>query len=316
MKRIVIASILVIMLAAAVIFAGCTSPSKTISPATTPTTPQGQTITVPYGEDVKVSLDAPATTEVYLTMTARADSRNIGGGRPFMRLQVNGKEITAVRLVNKDLNFTYGDGFKASYWSRNMSAWYLFFSPDFLAYEDPTYADRILEGNAYSYKFDVSDIVNKGAPNEVVIMNIGDEAAAQYKNPGDIEYYKSAPIVASPVRFEGKGAGVVKITKDASPTRLVVGKTSVVSVTITNNLPGTITDIEVADSDVPQGLSGKPMNGKLEKHLTSGQSYTFTYDVTAEKKGSYTLGAVTATFADATGNYQKISSGTVTITVI
>ena len=63
-----------------------------------------------------------------------------------------------------------------------MSAWYLFFSPDFVGYDNPKLDDHILEGNAYVYKFDVSDIVNKGAPNEVVIENIGDEVAAQYTN--------------------------------------------------------------------------------------------------------------------------------------
>ena len=58
------------------------------------------------------------------------------------------------------------------------------------------------------------------------------------------------------------------------------------------------------------------MSGKLEKPIASGESYTVSYDVTADKVGSYTLGTASATFADTTGNYQKISSGTVSITVI
>jgi hypothetical protein len=41
-----------------------------------------------------------------------------------------------------------------------------------------------------------------------------------------------------------------------------------------------------------------------------------TYDVTAIREGTYTLGAATATFADPSGNYQRLSSGTVTITVL
>lgn len=317
MKRVFFTCILAIALAAAVIVAGCSGPQRTISSATTiPTTPPVQSVTVPYGEDVKVTLDSPATSEVYLTMNARADSKNVGGGRPFMRIKVNGKDITSERLVNKKLNFTYAGGFRTTYYGKNLSAWYLFFSPNSTIYDDPGFNDHIVEGNAYAYKFDVSDIVNRGVPNEIVLENIGDEVAAQYTNPSDIEFYKSAPIIVNPIRLEGKGADVVQITKDASPIRLIVGKKSTVNLTIRNDLPGTITDVEIADSDLPAGLSGQPLNGKLEKTLASGESYTISYDVTADKVGSYTLGTASATFADTTGNYQKISSGTVSITVI
>ena len=79
-------------------------------------------------------------------MTARADAKDLSGGRSFMRITVNGKKITSERLVNKNLNFTYGDGFKTTYWSTNMSAWYLFFSPDFVGYDNPKLADHILRG--------------------------------------------------------------------------------------------------------------------------------------------------------------------------
>ena len=316
MKRVFITCFLAIVLISAIVITGCTT-QKTISPSPAiPTTTTSQSVTVPYGEDVKVNLDAPATSEVYLTMTARADSKELGGGRSFMRIKVNGKNITGERLVNKKLNFTYGDGFNTSYYSKNMSAWYLFFSPDFVGYDNPNLADHILEGSAYLYKFDVSDIINKGAPNEVVLTNIGPEVAAQYTDPKTIEFYKSATIIINPIRLEGKGTEVVQITKDASPTRLIAGKKSTVTLTIKNDLPGTISDVEVTDADLPSGLSGQTVTGKLDKPVASGQSYTVTYDVTPDKTGTYILGAATATFADSTGNYQKISSGTVTLTVI
>jgi hypothetical protein len=265
---------------------------------------------------MKMNLDAPGTSEVYLTMTARADSKELGGGRSFMRIQVNGKNVTGERLVNKNLNFTYGDGFKTTYYSTNMSAWYLFFSPDFVGYDNPKLADHIREGNAYMYKFDVSDLVNKGAPNEVGIENIGDEVAAQYTDPKTIEFYKSASIIINPIKLEGKGTEVVQITKEASPTRIIVGKKSTVTLTIRNDLPGNITDVEIADAALPSGLSGQSIAGKVSTPIAAGGSYTVTYDVTAEKVGTYTLGAATTTFADPTGNYQKLSSGTVTITVM
>ena len=309
--------LMALILVSAIFIAGCASSSRTVSPSTTSSTVQPvMTATVPYGEDVKVSLDSPATSEVYLTMTARADSKELSGGRSFMRIKVNGKEISAERLVNKNLNFTYGDGFKSSYWSRNMSAWYLFFSPDFVGYDNPKLADHILEGSAYVYKFDVSDLVNKGAPNDVVIENIGDEVASQYTDPKTIEFYKSASIIVNPIKLEGKGTDVVQITKDAAPTRIVVGKKSIVTLTMNNNLPGSITDVEITDAALPQGLSGQTISGKVTNPIQTGGSYSVNYEVTAEKTGTYTLGAATATFADPTGNYQKISSGTVTITVI
>jgi hypothetical protein len=317
MKRLIIACLLALMLVSAVFLAGCTSSPKTITPTTTmPTKSVVQTVTVPYGEDVKLSLDAPATSEVYLTMTARADSKELSGGRSFMRAQVNGKNITGERLVNKNLNFTYGDGFKSNYYSKNMSAWYLFFSPDYIGYDNPKLADHILEGNAYAYKFDVSDIVNKGAPNDVVIENIGDEVAAQYTDPKTIEFYKSASIIINPIRLEGKGTEVVQLTKEAAPTRIIVGKKSTVTLTIRNDLPGNITDIEIVDTALPSGLSGQTITGKVSDPIPAGGSYTVSYEVTAEKAGTYTLGTATTTFADPTGNYQKLSSGTVTLTVM
>ncbi len=316
MKQSLFVCTLALVLVAAVLAAGCTG-EKRIAPTTPlPATPSIQQVTVPYGEIAKVTLDAPTTSEVYLTMTARANAKELSGGRSFMRITVNGKEILAPRLVNKKLNFTYGDGFKSSYYSTNMSAWYLFFSPDFVGYDNPKLFDHILEGNAYVYKFDVSDIVDKGAPTEVAIENIGDEVAAEYSDPKDIEFYKSASIIINPIRLEGKGTNVVQLTKEASPTRIVVDKKTTVTLTITNNLPGSLTDVEIKDADLPSGLSGTPVTGKADRAIAAGETYTVTYQVTAEKAGTYTLGAASATFADPTGNYQKLSSETVTVTVI
>jgi hypothetical protein len=324
MKRVLCTSLIALMLVSAVFIAGCAGdrriddPTRTLptTQSTLPPVQMNKAVNVPYGEEVKVSLDAPTTSEVYLSMTARAESKELGGGRSFMRIRVNGKEITGERLVNKKLNFTYGDGFNTSYYSTNMSAWYLFFSPDFVGYDNPKMKDHILEGSAYIYKFDVSNIVNKGAPNEIALENIGDEVAAQYTNPKDIEFYKSATIIINPIQLEGKGANVVEITKVAAPTRIIVGKTSNVTLTLKNNLPGSITDVEITDANLPPGLSGKIIVGKLDKPLQTGQTYSVTYEVTADKVGTYTLGAASTTFADSTGNYQKLSSGTVTLTVI
>ena len=316
MKRVLFTVIVAALLILSALSAGCTdsrSPNQKAVVVTSTTLPAS--VSVPYGEEVKTSLDAPATSEVYLTMTARADTKALSGGRSFMRIVVNGKNITGERLVNKNLNFTYGDGFKTSYWSPNMSAWYLFFSPDFVGYDNPKLADHILEGNAYVYKFDVSDIVNKGAPNVVAIENIGDEVAAQYTKPEDIEFYKAATIVINPIKLEGKGVDVVQITKEAAPVRIIVGKKSTVTLTIRNDLPGSISDVEIADAALPNGLSGQIINGKVDNPIKSGDTYTVSYDVTADKEGTYTLGAAEITFADSTGNYQKLRSGTVILTV-
>jgi hypothetical protein len=318
MKRVLFTITVTVMLILAAMTVGCTGSSK--SPGqqvvVVTSTTQPASVNVPYGEEVKISLDSPATSEVYLTMTARADAKTLSGGRSFMRITVNGKNITSERLVNKNLNFTYGDGFKTSYWSTNMSAWYLFFSPDFVGYDSPKLADHILEGNAYVYKFNVADLVNKGSPNEVTVENIGDEVAAQYTDPKDIEFYKAATIVINPIKLEGKGTDVVQVTKEAAPVRIIVGKKSTVTLTIKNDLPGSITDVEITDAALPSGLSGEIVSWKVDKPIATGSSYTVSYDVTPDKTGSYTLGAAQITFADATGNYQKISSGTVTLTVI
>ncbi len=318
MKHVLVSVMVAALLVLSAMTAGCTESKTPVKQVivTTATTQPPQSLNVPYSKEVGVTLDAPATTEVYLTMNARADAKDLAGGRSFMRIKVNGKEVGGDRLANKDLNFTYSKGFKTSYWSENKSAWYIFFSPNFTGYDNPKFDDHIFEGNAYAYKFDVSDIVNKGAPNEVVFENIGDEIAAEYTDPKVVEFYKGATLVLDPVRLEGKGADVVRITKEASPVRIIVGKKIQVNLSITNDLPGNISDIEITDSTLPRGLSGTPVSGKLNDPVTSGSTFTTGYEVTAEKSGTYTLGAAAITFADATGNYQKISSGTVTVTVI
>jgi len=320
MKRVLFTATIAALLILAAMTAGCTDSQNQNQKAVYATpTPSPTTVTVPYGEEVKTVLDSPATSEVYLTMTARADAKSLSGGRSFMRIKINGKNITAERLVNKNLNFTYADDptpRSRSYWSQNMSAWYLFFSPDFVGYDNPKLVDHIVEGSSYVYKFNVSDIVNKGAPNDIVVENIGDEVAAQYTDPKDIEFYKAASIVISPIRLEGKGSDVVQVTKEAAPVRIIVGKKSTVTLTITNSLPGSLTDVEIRDAALPDGLSGQTITGKVDKPIESGGKYTVSYDITADKTGSYTLGAAQITFADATGNYQKLSSGTVTLTVI
>lgn len=317
MKRVLFTVFMAALLVLLAMSAGCTetrSPSHQAVIVTSTTAPA--TLNVPYGEEIKVSLDSPATSEVYLTMNARADKKDLSGGRAFMRIRVNGKEITSERLVNKKLNFTYGDGYNTTYWSTNKSAWYLFFSPDYVGYNNPKIADHILQGNAYEYKFAVSDIVNKGAPNDVVVENIGDEVAAEYTDPNDIEFYKSAPIVINPIRLEGKGSDVVQVTKEVAPVRIIVGKKSTVTLTIKNDLPGSISDVEIIDPALPSGLNGETKSGKVDQPIQNGAKYTVTYDLTADRTGTYTLGAAVVTFADSTGNYQKINSDTVTVTVI
>src|SRR5512138_640722 len=138
MKRIAVIVSVAAMLILAAMVAGCTGSSKSpVQAAVVTSTTAPVSVSVPYGEEIRTSLDSPATTEVYLTMTARADAKSLSGGRSFMRVRVNGRNITAERLVNKNLNFTYGDGFKSNYWGKNMSAWYLFFSPDFVGYDNP-----------------------------------------------------------------------------------------------------------------------------------------------------------------------------------
>jgi hypothetical protein len=308
------------MLLLSLMAAGCTGTSKppetpdvVITPAATPVP---ESADVPYGGEVRTSLNAPITAEVCLTMKARADAKDLAGGHPFMRIRVNGREITGERLVNKELNFSYGTGFRTSYWNTNMSAWYLFFSPDFTGYINPEFADRIVEGSAYEYSFDVSDIVDRGAPNEVVIENIGDEAAALYTDPGDIEFYKSADIIIHPIRFEGRGADVVQVSKEAFPTRISVGMSSLVTVTIKNGLPGSITDVELADTPLPAGLSGSMVIGKIARPIGGGTVHTISYNVTAGKTGSYTIGPASMSFADTAGNNRRISSGTIALTVI
>jgi hypothetical protein len=114
---------------------------------------------------------------------------------------------------------------------------------------------------------------------------------------------------------EGKDTGIIWITKSASTTRTSVGENVVVNVTIKNDTKDTITDIKFDDPTQPSGLTGSTVTGTLTA-LGPDTPCIMTYQITADKPGKYTLGAVTATFTDAEGNSGKVTSDTVTITVV
>ncbi|MCK9631722.1 MAG: BatD family protein [Methanoregula sp.] len=114
---------------------------------------------------------------------------------------------------------------------------------------------------------------------------------------------------------EGKDTGIIWITKTVSTTRTSVGENVVVNVTLKNDTKDTVADVKFDDPAHPSGLTGSTATGTLTE-LGPDAPFITTYQITADKPGKYTLGAITATFTGADGNTGKVTSDAVTITVV
>lgn len=122
------------------------------------------------------------------------------------------------------------------------------------------------------------------------------------------------PVLASH-GDEGKDSSIIWITKTVSTTRTSVGENVIVNVTLKNDTRDTVTDVKFDDPAHPSGLTGSTATGTLTE-LGPEAPFITTYQITADKPGKYTLGAITATFTGADGNTGKVTSDAVTITVV
>ena len=75
------------------------------------------------------------------------------------------------------------------------------------------------------------------------------------------------------------------------------------TLTISDDLPGNITDVEFADTMLPGAFIGQAVSGTLDRPIPHGDPIRRLQ--CHRRLNRSTLGAASATFADQTGNYRK-----------
>lgn len=159
--------------------------------------------TIPFGGSQELTILAPDSNKVYLSLNSRIDWPYLAGGVQVMRLRVNNNPVIDQQLVNKPLIFNLQDGRSFSYYYPQTSSWVVFYSPDFVSPDVANSGYRVLEGSACTYVFDISNYVIKGQTNSILIEHIGPEFISA--NPGlpvnDIADIESAKIIASSIQL-------------------------------------------------------------------------------------------------------------------
>jgi hypothetical protein len=125
---------------------------------------------------------------VLLSLEARIDWHQLAGSAGIMELLVNGAPVTSEFLINKPITFTYADGRSFSYYRKlesdpDTSYWLLSYSPDYESNNVPGSGYQVLEGQAYLYIFDITELVNPGQVNTITLINQGEEVRDYWDKP-------------------------------------------------------------------------------------------------------------------------------------
>jgi hypothetical protein len=107
-----------------------------------------------------------------LSFKARINYTKEAGATYILGLYVNEVLIDGNRLINKSIIKKYKDGREAPWYSEEFGAWSLQYSPDFKTnYFDHKY--KVVNGDPYSFVFNVRDILPKNGVFEIKITHEG-----------------------------------------------------------------------------------------------------------------------------------------------
>lgn len=134
---------------------------------------------LPYGETAEWTFTpAGEFVSVRLIISVRMDSPQAAGSTHVMRLALNGRGISAgltrtqARLLNKPLTAKMASGLEVP-WARG-AVWRVVYSPDFeLVADEAAGGSRILDVSPYRLALDVTDLVERDAPNVLTIQHQG-----------------------------------------------------------------------------------------------------------------------------------------------
>ncbi len=157
-------------------------------------------LTVPRGKTASVAFDEVSTKEttVLLEITARMDSKGLGGSMYFLDLALNGKHVEAAktrmvgRLTNRPLVSPITPGLSYAWYGSG--GWRVLYAPDFeAAKRQDFYVD-----NPYRLVLDVTDLIAANGKNELTITNTASaDLVARLNSPMDL-IVGSVKIITQP----------------------------------------------------------------------------------------------------------------------
>ncbi len=112
--------------------------------------------------------------QIRLHLTARFDSKNLGGYTFGMKIFVNGLDVNGMRLLNKPLAFRTRNGGGTNWSGLDRNRWNIMYSPDF---SDRISTDRDYiyglyeeEQKPYDFVFDITGLTSHGKDNSVLLV--------------------------------------------------------------------------------------------------------------------------------------------------
>ncbi len=133
------------------------------------------------GSSVTWNVSMPSSGTIRLSFDGRINYGATAGNSTILELKVNGTPVTASLLYNKGTSYTYPNrGGTESYYTNRLSAWGqtdnywgLFWSPNFSANNTSSNYYYVQGGQAYTYVFTISGMVNYGQVNTIQMVNQG-----------------------------------------------------------------------------------------------------------------------------------------------
>ncbi|MBN2778753.1 MAG: hypothetical protein JXR36_13995 [Bacteroidales bacterium] len=121
------------------------------------------------------------TSKNILFINARINHPQEAGAGALIKITVNKKVLTDKNLLSKPNERIIGDGRTSLWYNARKESFIIPYSPDFKAnYFSDKY--RVINGDAYNFKFNISQIVSDNGKYCVQIVHTGDSTEDQYKN--------------------------------------------------------------------------------------------------------------------------------------
>ena len=159
--------------------------------------PLPEIVEISYSGYHEVELTAPDANKTILIVKARIDSINLNGEEDLMRVMVDGNIITKTQLINKGPYWTYSDSRRLPYYNPEHKSWNLFYSPDFKSNNEEYSGYKVVDGDAYIYKFDVTEMVEREEDFKVIIWHSANEWIDYYSAEEASEIKKTVIVVES-----------------------------------------------------------------------------------------------------------------------
>jgi len=186
--KLVLFSVLGTLMLVITTFVSTPNVSSSTSPLPTPTPSMYKWSIVPLAlEEEILHVDEQQTRNfdvssadktILLSFEAHVDWHKLGGDARIFGININEKPVTGEFLINKPLNFTYADGRSSSYYalidnSISEGPWSLFYSPDYISNNLPGSNYQVVEGQAYLFIFDITELVLRNEVNTIELINFG-----------------------------------------------------------------------------------------------------------------------------------------------